>query len=340
MKFTKEVVAATLILTCIDIVHAQSIATTSPAPHPLELYANPQRLVTLHNGRKMNILCTGSGSPTVLLETGAGFSNWIWTPVQRRVARTNRVCSYDRAGFGFSDFASEPRTPANIATDLTSLLKSADIEGPYVMAAHSAGALYVRAFTDKHRNEIVGMVLVEPVSLDQDKRFEAEIPGDAQRHAETERFVESCAVAADSGALQRPSLPDSLRPCLAPPDASFPTSFQDTYKRTRESSAFFRTRLSENRGESATRLASEAGSYGDMPLIVLTARNSEDHSGYSADELAKFKKIWNSMHDEIAALSSRGVHRQIPGASHNLVLIEKPDVIAGAISEVLAAGAK
>src|SRR5215831_15296348 len=164
MKISK-VILAMVVGTLSDFVGAQSPATAPGAPHPLELYAKPQHLVTLPDGRKMNILCTGSGSPTVLLEAGFLYNNWVWTPVQRRVAQSNRVCSYDRAGYGFSDFSKEPRTPANIASDLTSLLELADVKGPYVMVGHSAGGMHARAFTDMHRKEVVGMVLVDPVGL-------------------------------------------------------------------------------------------------------------------------------------------------------------------------------
>lgn len=339
MRISK-VFLAMVVVTLSDFVDAQSPATTPGASHPLELYAKPQQLVTLPNGRRMNILCTGSGSPTILLEPGFGYNNWVWTPLQRRVAQTNRVCSYDRAGLGFSDFAKEPRTPANIAADLTSLLKVAGIKGPYVLVGHSAGGMHVRAFTDMHRKEIVGMVLVDPVGVNQDKRFEAEIPDDVQRHAQNRRQLETCAKAAASGALQKPSLPDALKSCLYVPVPQFPTAFNDARKRIQESTEYFQTLLSEDAEESATKVATAAGSYGDLPLIVYTVSTSGDGLGYTADEAAKFKKIWNSMHEEIAALSTRGIHRQLPDASHNFVTFEKPDVIAAAISEVISIAAK
>jgi pimeloyl-ACP methyl ester carboxylesterase len=340
MKFTQGVRITSLIIMGLGTACAQSAATTPVAAHPLEAYAKPQRLVKLSSGRQMNILCVGSGSPTVLLEVGAGDSNWVWTPVQRRVAQTNRVCSYDRAGFGFSDFANEPRTPAHIAADLTALLKTADIKGPYVMVGHSAGGIYVRAFTDMHRKDVVGMVLVDPAGIGQDKRFEAEIPGDVQRHADGARFFKACAAAATSGNLQQPSPPASVRPCLyMPRDPSFPASFNVARKRIEEAAAHFRTIVSEAKEENSTNIASAPGSYGDMPLIVLTASNSAGASDYTPEEVTNFKQIWNAQHAEMAALSSRGVHRQVPDASH-YVIVEKPDVIVAAIAEVVAAASK
>jgi pimeloyl-ACP methyl ester carboxylesterase len=336
MRFNKVLMVVALAGVCTDATHAQSTAPISTARHPLELYANPQQLVKLLNGRTMNILCTGSGSPTVLLEAGAGDSNWIWTPIQRGVARTNRVCSYDRAAMGFSEFASDPRTPANIASDLTLLLKTADINGPFVLVGHSAGGIYARAFADLHRKEIVGMVLVEPVGINQDNRLNEAIPSGGQRQAEAKRVVEACAAAAESGALQKASLSESIRNCVYTGEPSFPASLRAALKRTRESAAYLRTVLSEDEEENASDVSARAGSYGDVPLIVLTASNSGDEFAFSPDELIKFKKLRIAMHEELAALSSRGIHRQIPEASH-YVIIEKPGVIVAAISEVIAA---
>jgi pimeloyl-ACP methyl ester carboxylesterase len=240
---------------------------------------------------------------------------------------------------GFSEFANEPRTPANIVSDLTLLLKAADIKGPYVLVGHSAGGIYARAFADLHRSEIVGMVLVEPVGIDQERRSEKEIPSDVQRHAEAKRIGEACAAAAESGALHQASPPESLRHCVYTGEPSFPVSFRAVLKRTRESAAYLRTVLSEAKEENASDVSAKAGSYGDMPLIVLTASNSGDELSFSPDELTKFKKLRISMHEELAALSSRGVHRLIPDASH-YVIFEKSGVVVAAVAEVIAAGAR
>ena len=85
------------------------------ADHPKVLisdpvYAAPQRMVAVAPGRRMNIYCLGHGSPTVVLDAGMGDSTISWALVQKPIARTTRVCSYDRAGLGFSDGSSRPST--------------------------------------------------------------------------------------------------------------------------------------------------------------------------------------------------------------------------------------
>jgi hypothetical protein len=192
-----------------------------------------------------------------------------------------------------------------------------------------------------HRKEIVGMVLIDPVGMNQDKRFAAEIPTGALHHADLRLYWETCADVAASGAMQKPSSPEAVKSCLyAPMSPTFPAAFNTALKRIQESPAYFKTQLSEDAEESATQVATAPGSYDDLPLIVFTVSNSGEGMGLTPEEVVRFKKIWNSMHEEITALSSRGIHRQIPDASHNFVTFEKPDVIAAAISEVIAAAAK
>ncbi|MFL6466204.1 MAG: alpha/beta hydrolase [Bryobacteraceae bacterium] len=107
----------------------------------------------------------GQGSPTVLLESGLAASSLSWALVQPQVAEFTRVCSYDRAGFGWSLPSSKPRTVGNLTAELAMLLKDAGLQPPYVLVGHSFGGLLTRAFAHLHPGDVAGMVLVDPVSL-------------------------------------------------------------------------------------------------------------------------------------------------------------------------------
>ncbi len=120
----------------------------------------PGQLVDL-GGRKMHIHCTGAGSPTVILEAGASSFSLDWSLVQPDIARTNRVCSYDRARLGWSD-PGPGETAANIVEDLHRLLAAVNEKGPYVLVGASMGGIYVRLFQMQRPAEVVGMVLVDP----------------------------------------------------------------------------------------------------------------------------------------------------------------------------------
>ena len=97
-------------------------------------------------GFKMHIDCTGEGSPTVILESGLGDTYVSWRKVQPQIAKFTRVCSYDRAGLGYSDSSSQPRTSKVIAGELHALLKAAGIAPPYVLVGHSMGGYDVRLY--------------------------------------------------------------------------------------------------------------------------------------------------------------------------------------------------
>ena len=110
---------------------------------------------------RLHLQCTGSGSPTVVLEPGGGGSAASLGLITPAVARDSRVCVYDRAGRGWSDPAASPPDGAQIATDLHTLLTRAHVPGPYVLAGHSFGGLYVRAYAAKYPDEVAGLVLVD-----------------------------------------------------------------------------------------------------------------------------------------------------------------------------------
>jgi pimeloyl-ACP methyl ester carboxylesterase len=143
------------------------------------------RLVDIGGGRQLYLECRGSGNPTVILEAGYRASARYWTDdllhpeaprlmVQPGVARFTHVCAYDRPGtyasvgdddiVTGSDPVPQPRTAADIVGDLHALLHAAGVPGPYVMAGHSFGGLLVRLYASTYRDEVAGLVLVDPYS--------------------------------------------------------------------------------------------------------------------------------------------------------------------------------
>jgi len=122
----------------------------------------PGRLIDA-GGHKLHFYEAGSGSPAVVLESGISASSLNWRAVQTEVARVARVCSYDRAGLGWSDLCDEPCIPASLARQLHTLLHNADIAAPYILVGHSFGGLIVQAFAGLYPDETAGLVLVDPL---------------------------------------------------------------------------------------------------------------------------------------------------------------------------------
>jgi len=130
------------------------------------LYSRPGQIVPAGDGALLNFYCLGSGAPTVVLESGWGDWAPAWSIVQPRMARFTRVCSYDRAGSGFSDHGPLPLTSERIAEELHGALHAAGIPGPYVLVGSAYGGDDIRAFADLHMQEVAGLVLVDADSSD------------------------------------------------------------------------------------------------------------------------------------------------------------------------------
>ena len=112
-------------------------------------------------GRKLHIVCTGAGSPTVIFEASGLSSSTEWDRVLPEVARSHRACAYDRAGMGWSDPASGDRTASDFVEEARGALTAAGEKPPYVLVGHSVGGPLVRAWQAAHPGDVVGMVLVD-----------------------------------------------------------------------------------------------------------------------------------------------------------------------------------
>jgi pimeloyl-ACP methyl ester carboxylesterase len=141
-------------------VSGQQVASSGKSPADI-VYAQPGQLVDA-GGFRLNLYCMGSGSPTVVFDSG--WEDWApaWSTVQPRIAKWTRACSYDRAGAGFSDPGPMPRTSVRIAGELRTALHRAGIPGPYILVGNAFGGDNVRTFADLYMDEVAGLVLDDP----------------------------------------------------------------------------------------------------------------------------------------------------------------------------------
>jgi len=122
---------------------------------------SPPGQTFLVGGHTMRIDCSGSGSPAIILDAGLGNDGLIWGGVQPALAKTTRVCSYDRAGFGWSDPLPPPRDADHIATELHGLLAAAHITGPVVLMGHSIAGMYIRDYAARYPQNVAGLIFVD-----------------------------------------------------------------------------------------------------------------------------------------------------------------------------------
>ena len=302
-------------------------------PAAWEAYARPQRLASLPDGRRMNLVCAGSGSPTVILESGSGWGALSWRKVQAPLARITRTCAYDRAGLGFSDPAPGPRTSAAAVADLAALLKAAAVAPPYVLVGNSLGGMHVRLFADRHLDEVAGLVLVDPAVEHQQRRLEAVAPQMAKDRDAALSRLRGCVATLEREAWLSPA----ARACAGEPDPGLPASVNAAVLAERARPSYARTSLSEFEnlmGASAAELAAARRSYGDLPLVVLTADHPALSPRLPPDQRARAAALWVRMHDELAALSSQGVNRVVPGSGH-VIQATTPDAVVAAVAEVV-----
>ena len=122
---------------------------------------SPPGILTNVGEHKLHLFCVGDGRPTVVFDTGLGLSLQTWRRVQPQIGELTRACSYDRAGYGWSDAGPEPRTSARIVSELSMLLENADVSSPYILVGHSFGGLNVRLFASTFPECVAGLVLVD-----------------------------------------------------------------------------------------------------------------------------------------------------------------------------------
>lgn len=317
------------------------LALTAAAPlDPYAPYTSPQRLVRLPDGRRINLYCLGKGSPTVVLDAGWAGGLFSWSGVQGELAKTHKTCALDRAGMGFSDPGPEPRDARAAASDLDATLRAAKIPGPYVLVGHSLGGLNVRLFAARHRNRVAGLVLVDPVSEHQDARMAAAAPRTAGQGQAMVAKLRACFDAAKAGRLTAGTPVDDR--CVGTVRTSLPEAFRTVILAQRRNPGYRRALLSEYEniaGADSRQFEGADRNLGSLPLIVLTAGDMGQDPQATAEESAEITAIWRRMHAETAALSTRGRHRIIPGAGHN-IQSDRPEAVIVAVSDVIAMARK
>lgn len=339
MKFLKLALIAGVALS--GAAHAAAPAAKPKIDPAYVPYEEPGILAKIPGGQIIHIKCMGSGSPTVILTAGLGDWSAAWRNVQPQIAKTTRVCAWDRPGYGFSSGTTQPQTVINTTADLEAALKAAHIEGPYIAVGHSLGGYETLLFKDRNPQAVIGMVLVDPSIPDQQNRMATAAPAFA---ASMDKYMSNglalydrCLAGLKSGKLKLgapdpdgclgypPDYPPALTRALATKDTN-PLRFTASKS------------LAQNFASDGEMVADPKRNYGDMPLIVLTATKDQklppNIPAPPKEQMAAFHAEWERGHDQIAALSSRGVNRRVPDATH-YIQYDRPQAVIDAVAEVV-----
>lgn len=301
-----------------------------PADVSLDFYAEPGQLVDIGGGRKLNLRCSGSGAPTVVLDIGTGMTSMSWRKVQPLIATTHRVCSYDRAGFAFSDPGPPPRTAQAEADDLYALVHAAKLETPLILVGHSRASFIARLYANAYQSDIAGLVLVDPGSETLDADAPAYAKTEAKVIAENNEFTRKCADAARKGDLAKdtPSAQECVPGAISGLSQKLSESIRDRYRRL----SWWEAALSERESDAANAAAVKVAPLPkDIPLVVLSAGGGRDW--VPAADRGAADAAYAKAHKRIAAQSSRGVVVAVDKASHDMHE-QRPDAIADAVAQV------
>lgn len=298
-------------------------------------FAQPQQMIDI-GGRKLNLHCSGSGPLTVVFDSPSTDAGWSWVNVQPRIAKRTRACVYDRAGLGFSDPSPREGVSGNAVEDLHTLLGKAGIAPPYVLVGNSYGGANAQLYAYRYPAEVKGLVLVEPQHEDETDRLDKAAQGKLKQvYAQQDDMEKACAALAEKG-FKAGS--DELRQCIGGVPDGFGKELSAAYLSVVTSAKHWRAAISEDFNFSVGngQLRAARGSFGDMPVIVLTRGVSPFAvPGKPQSALNKaFENENRKMHKEVAALSRRGSERVVPGAGH-IIQADKPMAVVKAINEVL-----
>ena len=298
------------------------------------------------DGRTLNIFCSGEGSPTVVFESGGNDPGYDWVLVQPKVAGVTRACWYDRAGVGWSDPPTVPRTSTTIAKDLHDLLRAAGVPPPYVLVGQSIGGEYVRVFTAKYPSEVAGLVLVG--SSHPDQQEPPHMKGPANRLPTLVRQAVCLARPAivrfgiarwissrsqQFGPPQMSAAQQRVYALLRRRPTADATGFAQACQGTRGGADLPDRGTGNPEVDDAARAS---GNLGDRPLVVLTARQySKPPDPVAAREIAAFHAIWvNQLQADLARLSTHGRQIVVENSDHG-IQVEAPDAVAKAVNEVV-----
>lgn len=292
-------------------------------------YPPPGRLIDV-GGHQLHLHGSGDGQPTVVLEAGGASWSFYWRLVQPEVARFARVCSYDRAGYGWSEPGPKPRAAHQIITELHALLANAGETGPFVLVGHSLGGVIVRQYARRYPQEVVGMVLVDSAHENQLER----IP----RARESIRgmfslfpvlsFLARLGVVRLLGSLLLARFPSVRTPedkAIFLALSAVPTYFGTSHAENLAFMSFF-----EAAGQEQPPTLP-----GDMPLIVIQADHPQTAPrGISQERWEAITEAWKGIQLDLVSLSSNGRLIVAEGSGHN-IMAEQPDTVVKAIRQVV-----
>jgi pimeloyl-ACP methyl ester carboxylesterase len=310
----------------------------------------PPGRTPLVNGRAMHLNCQGTGSPTIVMDAGLGGWSMDWSAVQTSIARSSRVCTYDRPGLGWSSPRPEPRDAQHAVDELHALLTTAENGGPLVLVGHSNGGLRMLLYAAEHRADVAGLVLVDPTPISTEaEQFAALSPAEraellalstelTSEPSEGSQPLVSLIQAAQPFGVAR-LLSDGLLASTVYPHLS--SALQPAYRAGINRDSYMSTIAAEaQQRQTSIDQVRRVGTLGNLPLVVLASSDAAPFYGdpVSIDQSGRALEIMNVMLDRsrlaIAQLSSSGRVEMVARSGH-YIQFDRPDAVIQAIEDTV-----
>jgi pimeloyl-ACP methyl ester carboxylesterase len=299
-----------LVVVVVGLILAGTIYESVAEAADIQAYPPPGQMVDV-GGYRLHINCTGTGSPPVVIDAGWGDWSLGWSWVQAEVTKTTQVCTYDRAGMGYSETGPLPRNAEQFAKELHTLLEQANIAGPYVMVGHSLGGLPVRVFVRDYPAEVAGVVLIESMSPGQT----TQPPTETNPQAPSQSSGVSLPFL-----LARIGLARLFAGQIV--NQNQPLEVRSAYTAFSVTPRAIQAWTDEGAGLPESLAQADAvKTFGDLPLIVLTSSLNQQTG-------------WQTMQTELLQLSSNSQQMFADKSGHN-VEIDQPEAAVAAIVKMV-----
>jgi pimeloyl-ACP methyl ester carboxylesterase len=291
-------------------------------------YLKPQAIGVLPDGRKVNFLCMGKGTPIAIIEPGWGGVPFEWRKVQPEFAKVTKVCFFERPGYGFSDPGPLPRDSAADVVDLHDGLVAAGLAPPYVLVSASLGGFDVRLFAYSHPREVAGLLIQDPPA----EQIYVQNPDPDEDVDGLRRCI--------AIAKQRPLINGGPEHCIntAELGPEWPATMKAKTFADNSRASFLTTLLSEDLSmvdQSTKEIIAARRKLGRIPLILLQADTDCDWKGRTPhNEGERFDKFRCALLADQVRDSTRGERRIVEGAGHS-VYDDKPLVVIATFKEIV-----
>ncbi len=314
-RITELVLLSLVVLVCVFLA-GSTIYNAAALRYYRAIYPAPGKIYSV-NGHDMHLYCTGEGSPTIILDAGLGADSLAWGKVQPELSKTTRVCSYDRAGFGWSTPQPGPRDADSVVSQLHALLQQAGVRRPIVLMGHSMAGIYIRGYATRYPQDVVGLIFVDGATPLQEDRASAEL----RAAMSIPRYEYYSLVMISAMGLERPA-------GYCSPE---PGSDEHNGKMTAELecgkllSEIWREYSSSQRSGEET---INTGPYGDLPVLIFSRDPQLDRKSTNlSPKLAPEASVWWDQEQEnLKRLSTRSRRIIAKGSGHN-IQIDRADLI-------------